>query len=43
MANVDTDPFCDHNKPEVRLDEAMGETIPLTPGGIGGSSFETRT
>ena len=38
MADVDIDPFSDHDKTDVQLDE-MGETIPLDPrGGVGGGS-----
>ena len=38
MANIDIDPVSDHDK----LDKAMSETIPLTPGGVigGGSTWE---
>ena len=40
MADVDIDPFSDHNKTDTWPDE-MGETIPLTPGGvIGGGTWE---
>ena len=38
-------PSSNHNKPDTQSDELMGETIPLTPGGIGrstcGSECET--
>ena len=41
MADVDTNPFSNHNKPDVQPDK-MGEPIPLTPGGVGeGSTWET--
>ena len=36
MADVDIDPFGDHDK----TDEPTGENIPLTPGGGGGSIWE---
>ena len=38
MANINTDPASD--KPGAQHDEPMGNTIPLTPGGVGGSSWE---
>ena len=40
MADVDIDPFGDHDKTDSHPDE--GENIPLTPGGEmgGGSSWE---
>ena len=38
MADVDIDPFGDHNKTESRSEEPTGENIPLTPGG--GSTWE---
>ena len=38
MADIDIDPFGDHDKTESRPDELMGENIPLTPGG--GSTWE---
>ena len=38
MADVDIDPFGDHNKTESRPDEPMGENIHLTAGG--GSTWE---
>ena len=31
MANVDVDPFGDHDKPDNHPDEPMGETSPLSP------------
>ena len=37
MAEVDIDPFSDHDKTDAQPDE-MGETTPLTPGG--GSTWE---
>ena len=41
MADIDTDPFSDHNKRDSHLDET-DEKIPLTPGGaIGGSTWES--
>ena len=39
MADVNIDPFGDHNKTESRPDEPTGENIPLTPVG-GGSTWE---
>ena len=40
MADVDIDPFGEHNRTELRTDEA-GENIPFTPvGGGGGSTWE---
>ena len=40
MADVDTDPFGEHDKPDKHQDE--GETIRLTPEGVigGGSTWE---
>ena len=40
MADVDTNPFGDHDKTDSHPDE--GETIPLNPGGgaMGGSAWE---
>ena len=37
MANVDIDPFGDHNKTDAQSDE-KGETILLNPGGAGGAA-----
>ena len=37
MADVDIDPFGDHDKPDDCPDET-GENIPLTPGGAMGGS-----
>ena len=37
MADIDIDPF--NNKTDTKPDE-MGETIPFTPGGVGGSTWE---
>ena len=37
MADVDIDPFGEHDRTELRTDET-GETIPLTP--VGGSTWE---
>ena len=34
MADVDTNPFGDHDKTDAQPDET-GETIPLNPGGAG--------
>ena len=31
MADIDIDPFGDHNKRDTRPDEPTGKTIPLTP------------
>ena len=31
MADIDIDPFGDHDKTESRSEEIMGENIPLTP------------
>ena len=40
MADVDTDPFGEHDKTDSYPDKT-GQTIPLTPGGaMGGSSWE---
>ena len=41
MADVDIDPFSEHDKPDVWPDE-MGETIPFILGGMieGGSTWE---
>ena len=39
MADVDIDPFGEHDRTESRLEEPMGENIPLTPAG-GGSTWE---
>ena len=36
MADVDIDPFGNHDKPDTQLDKPMSETISLTPGGAGG-------
>ena len=38
MADVDINPFGEHDKTESRIDET-GETIPLIPG-VGGSTWE---
>ena len=38
MTDVNINPFGDHNKPDTQPDE-MGETIPLTPGEVGGSTW----
>ena len=39
MADIDIDPFSDHDKTDASPDEPTGETIPLTQGGvIGGGS-----
>ena len=35
VEDIDIDPFCDYDKPDVQPDEPMSETIPLTPGGVG--------
>ena len=42
MADVDMDPFGDHNKMDVSHPGETGENIPLNPGGevIGGSTWE---
>ena len=45
MADVDIDPFGNHDKMDTQPDGPMGETIPFTPeGGVmgGGSYLETR-
>ena len=41
MADVDIDPFCNHNKPDTQPNET-GESILLTLGGVigGGSTWE---
>ena len=36
MADVDTNPFSNHDRTDALPDEPMSETIPLTPGGVGG-------
>ena len=36
MADVDIDPFGEHDRTELRTDET-GENIPLIPGGPGGA------
>ena len=40
MVDEDTDPFGKHDKTATQLDEPMGKTIPLTPGGVGGSIWQ---
>ena len=42
MADIDIDPFGDHDKVDAQPDEPMGETIPLIRGGVigGGSTWE---
>ena len=48
MADIDIDPFGEHDRTEVRTDEPMDEHIPLIPGGprgallcrVGGSTWE---
>ena len=42
MADVDIDPFGNHDKIDTQPDEPTSETIPLTPGGVigGGSTWE---
>ena len=42
MADIDIDPFRNHDKRDAQPDET-GETIPLNPGGVvgGGSTWET--
>ena len=42
MADIDIDSVSDHNKLVAQPNEQMGETIPLTPGGVvgGGSTWE---
>ena len=37
MADVDIDPFGEHDRTELRTDEPMDEHIPLTPVGPGGA------
>ena len=40
MADVDIDPFGDHDKMDTQLDKPMGKTIPLTPeGGVMGEEL----
>ena len=40
MADIDIDPFGEHDKTDTHPDET-GENIPLTPGGVmGGSTWE---
>ena len=39
MANIDIDPFGDHDKTEPQPDET-GETMPLIPEGVGGATWE---
>ena len=39
MAEVDINPFDDHDKTDAQSDQTS-ETIPLTPGGLGGSTWE---
>ena len=42
MANIDIDPFSDHDKTDAQPDET-GETVPLSPGGVvvgGGATWE---
>ena len=38
MADIDINPFGEHNRTESRSDEMEGENIPLTP--VGGSTWE---
>ena len=38
MADIDIDPFGNHNKTNNHPDEPTGENIPLSPGGLGGGS-----
>ena len=40
MADVDIDPFGEHNRTEWRTDEPMDEHIPLIPEEGGGSTWE---
>ena len=39
MANIDIDPFGNHDQTYVQTDET-GRTIPLNPGGVGGATWE---
>ena len=36
MADIDIDPFGDHDKLDAQLNEPWGETVPLTPGVVRG-------
>ena len=40
MADIDIDPASNHDKPDTQHDKPTGETIPFTPGGVGGSTWE---
>ena len=40
MANIDIDPFGNHNNSDAQPDEPTGKTILLIPGGVGGSTWE---
>ena len=40
MADIDIDSFSNHGKTEEPTGETTGETIPLTPKGVGGATWE---